>query len=94
VITDAGRNPRVEAVQAGAYSISPDEPEADGTLQWDSATLVVVEVAGGGETGLGYTYTDACTVSLIAGRLAEVVTQHHALDPQAAWQWHAACGAE
>ena len=47
--------------------------------------MPVVESDGGWQTGLGYTFADACIVSLITGRLAEVVTQHHALDPQAAW---------
>ena len=34
----------------------PDRrPESDGTLEWDSTTVVVVEARAGGETGIGYT---------------------------------------
>ncbi|HEY3847153.1 MAG TPA: enolase C-terminal domain-like protein [Acetobacteraceae bacterium] len=80
------RGAGIEAVRAGAYTIPTDKPEADGTMQWDSTTLVVVEAAGGGHTGLGYTYTSGSIVSLIMGKLAGVVTQHDALDPPAAWR--------
>ena len=32
-------------------------------MAWSSTTMVVVEVEGGGKTGLGYTYTDASVVA-------------------------------
>lgn len=44
----------VESVRAEAYTVPTDEPESDGTLTWDSTTIVVVHVDGGGEQGLGY----------------------------------------
>jgi hypothetical protein len=34
---------RIEKVEASAYTIPTDQPEADGTMHWDSTTLVVVE---------------------------------------------------
>jgi hypothetical protein len=46
----------VERVDVSAYSIPTEEPESDGTLEWEETTIVVVELAVGGETGLGYTY--------------------------------------
>jgi hypothetical protein len=46
----------VERLDVAAYTIPTDEPESDGTLAWDSTTIVVVEAHGGGETGIGYTY--------------------------------------
>ncbi len=76
----------IECVQATAYTIPTDEPEADGTMCWNSTTLVVVEVTGGGHTGLGYTYTHSSIVSLIRTRLAEQVKQHDAMDTPAAWR--------
>ena len=40
----------------------PDRPARGGRhLSWDSTTLVLVEVEGGGHTGLGYTYADVAT---------------------------------
>jgi hypothetical protein len=67
-------------VSATAYKIPTDAPEADGTLEWDSTVLVLVEIEGGGETGLGYTYSDASIVALIERKLAPVIAGHSALD--------------
>ena len=53
--------PAVEGVTASVYEIPTDQPEADGTLAWSKTTLVVVNVTGAGQAGLGYTYaTGAC----------------------------------
>ncbi|MFN2629504.1 MAG: enolase C-terminal domain-like protein [Gaiellaceae bacterium] len=76
----------VEALDVSAYTVPTDEPESDGTLEWDSTTIVVVEVHAGGETGLGYTYTDAAAAALVRGKLAEAIRGLDALDVPAAWQ--------
>src|SRR5579872_5797987 len=70
----------IRRVTARAYKIPTDQPEADGTLQWDSTTLVLVEIDAAGKTGLGYTYADAALVSLIADKLAEVLAGRDAFD--------------
>ena len=64
----------VEAVSAAAYTIPTDRPEGDGTLAWDATTIVVVHVSGGGERGLGWTYTTAACARLVADVLADAVT--------------------
>ncbi len=71
----------IGSVRARAYTIPTDAPEADGTIAWDSTTLIVVEVTGGGMTGLGYTYNDKSTAALINGKLEEVVAGKDAMDP-------------
>jgi L-alanine-DL-glutamate epimerase-like enolase superfamily enzyme len=75
---------RVEApigrVSASAYDIPTDAPEADGTLAWDSTTLVVVEIEAGGKTGLGYTYSDASITALIERKLAKIIAARPAFD--------------
>src|SRR6185437_6531852 len=63
----------------------PDRTESDGTLSWTSTVLVVVEVDGGGRTGLGYTYAHPAAVSLVTGKLASIVTGRDPLDVRAAW---------
>jgi L-alanine-DL-glutamate epimerase-like enolase superfamily enzyme len=63
----------VERLDVAAYTVPTDGPESDGTLEWDSTTIVVVEVAAGGKTGLGYTYADAATAKLAGSKLAETV---------------------
>ncbi len=65
--------------------IPTDKPEADGTFAWDATTLVLVEVEGGGHSGLGYTYSDASVVALITGFLAKAIHGVEALDPPGAW---------
>jgi len=44
----------VERLEVHAYTIPTDEPESDGTLEWDSTTIVVVEVHSDGKAGLGF----------------------------------------
>jgi L-alanine-DL-glutamate epimerase-like enolase superfamily enzyme len=75
----------VERVSVSAYEIPTDAPESDGTLEWDSTTLVLVEAAGGGEVGIGFTYADVSAARLIEGKLAGAVRGCDALWPQAAW---------
>jgi len=74
----------VTAVHASAYTIPADAPESDGTFAWDQTTLVVVEVEGAGERGLGYTYGDASIGAIATGVLAKAVEGVDALDTGAA----------
>ncbi len=76
----------IASIRARAYTIPTDKPEADGTLAWNATTLIVVHVNGGGQTGVGYTYTDGAIVHLINAKLAEIVKDANALDPPAAWR--------
>ncbi len=76
----------VEHVSARAFTVPTDAPEADGTLSWESTTLVVAEVSAGEHTGLGYTYGDAPCALLITGRLAGEVEGRRAMDIEGAWR--------
>ena len=73
----------VTALRASAYKFPTDGPEADGTFAWDATTLVIAEVEGGGEHGLGYTYADASAAALIGTTLAKIVVGADALSPPA-----------
>jgi L-alanine-DL-glutamate epimerase-like enolase superfamily enzyme len=75
----------VQELEVHAFTIPTDAPEADGTLSWDSTTVVVVHACGAGEWGLGYTYADLATATLIESKLAPVVEGADAMDPQASW---------
>jgi hypothetical protein len=48
-----GRGVPIERVEVSAYTIPTETPESDGTLEWDSTTLVLVRAHGGGRTGIG-----------------------------------------
>lgn len=75
----------ITGVDAHAYVVPTSSPsEADGTLSWDSTTIVVVHVRAGDITGLGWTYADAACVPLITGKLAPVI-EGQELDVPARW---------
>jgi L-alanine-DL-glutamate epimerase-like enolase superfamily enzyme len=76
----------VEQLSAAAYSVPTDAPEADGTLAWDSTTIVVVETRAAGETGLGYTYGDPACAGIVQHVLAGLVAGRDAMDIPGAWQ--------
>lgn len=65
--------PRIDALHASAFRVPTDAPEADGTLDWSSTTLIVIELTAGGVRGLGYGYADALAARFAQERLAEVV---------------------
>jgi L-alanine-DL-glutamate epimerase-like enolase superfamily enzyme len=76
---------QIESIEASAYVIPTDGPEADGTLSWDSTTLVLAEVTGGGMRGLGYTYADASIVPLICKKLGQAIMGRDVFDVPAVY---------
>jgi pyruvate dehydrogenase (quinone) len=76
----------VERVDVSAFTVPTDEPESDGTFEWQSTTIVAVEVRGGGKSGLGYTYAPAAAGQLVEEKLAEVVEGRDALAISEAWE--------
>ena len=78
-------SPRVEGVEVTAYEIPTERPESDGTLEWDSTTLVLVEAFNGRERGVGYTYADRSVATLIESKLADQVRGADAMRPPAVW---------
>jgi L-alanine-DL-glutamate epimerase-like enolase superfamily enzyme len=76
---------RVERVAVSAYTVPTDSPESDGTLRWDSTTMIVAEATGGGERGLGYTYGDVSVGTFIVSKLKGEVEGTEAMSPPAAW---------
>jgi L-alanine-DL-glutamate epimerase-like enolase superfamily enzyme len=75
----------VERLEVSAYTVPTDSPESDGTLEWDSTTIVLVEATGGGVRGLGYTYGDVSVGKFVESKLAGEVEGEDALSPPAAW---------
>ncbi len=77
---------------AEAYTIPTDRPEADGTLSWDSTTMVTATVHDGETTGLGWTYGDAAAARVIDGLLAPIVAGSDGTDiPRLAERMSRAC---
>ena len=70
----------VSQVDAAAYRVPTDAPEADGTFSWDATTLVVVHLTAGNHTGLGYTYADASVATLVETLANKELKGREALD--------------
>ncbi|HST13337.1 MAG TPA: enolase C-terminal domain-like protein [Gaiellaceae bacterium] len=60
----------VERLETSCFTIPTDEAESDGTLEWTSTTIVVVEAVGGGRRGLGWTYAPEAAESVVNALLA------------------------
>jgi L-alanine-DL-glutamate epimerase-like enolase superfamily enzyme len=80
------RDAIIENLSVHAYRIPTEGPEADGTLDWNATTLVLVQLAAGGQRGLGYSYADRATAVLIQDHLGDLLIGHDALAIGARWQ--------
>jgi L-alanine-DL-glutamate epimerase-like enolase superfamily enzyme len=78
----------VARVEAFARTIPTDGPESDGTLEWDSTTIVVVRAFAGDVVGLGYTYTHDAAVRLIQDKLAPAVEGFDLAERDPSHAWH------
>ena len=72
-----------------AYTIPTETPEADGTADWDSTTIVVVHLHAGDASGLGFSYASEAaakvaqqlTAKVVLGRdVFDIPGIHHAMD--------------
>ncbi len=77
---------RVERVEVEVYTVPTDDPESDGTLEWDSTTMVVAHCYAGGYAGLGYTYASGAAATLIATKLAGLVEGRDVMDVAGTWE--------
>jgi L-alanine-DL-glutamate epimerase-like enolase superfamily enzyme len=76
----------VERVHVSTYSVPTDAPEADGTLAWDRTTMVLVEVEGGGERGLGWSYAGRGAAEVCDDLLRRVVAGRDVMEIAGAWE--------
>jgi L-alanine-DL-glutamate epimerase-like enolase superfamily enzyme len=76
----------IERLDVSAYTVPTDAPESDGTATWDATTIVLVEAHAGGHTGLGWTYGDVSSATVIRSTLSEIVIGRDAMRVTAAWQ--------
>ena len=81
-VTDA----RIDSVEVSAYTVPTDAPEADGTISWDSTTMVLVRTRSGDVEGIGWTYGPTACATLVKDELADVVNGRNAMDVAGASQ--------
>lgn len=76
----------IDSLEASAYTFPTDHPEADGTLAWDSTTMVLVRVCSGTTEGIGWTYGAGQCVGLIRDTLMPLVVGRSAMDVPGAYE--------
>src|SRR5436190_22840046 len=69
-----------------AYTIPTETPESDGTYEWNSTTLVLVELSAAGITGIGYTYADNSTALLIREKLFPLILGQNGMNISLLWE--------
>ncbi len=75
----------IEHVEVAAFTIPTDRPESDGTFEWEETTIVVVQIAAGGASGLGFSYTGEAAARVVERRLVPVLAGTDAFDIPGAW---------
>jgi L-alanine-DL-glutamate epimerase-like enolase superfamily enzyme len=74
------------SLKSSVYTVPTDRPEADGTIAWDSTTILVIEVSGDdGCGGLGYAYTTPAARDVVEGILVEALKDQDDSDVGACW---------
>ncbi len=67
----------ITALNVSVYTVPTDSPESDGTLKWNSTTMVLVQIQASDKMGLGYTYSDPAVGSVIEKKLKPLVIGQH-----------------
>jgi len=80
-----GPQARIDAIDVAAYTIPTATPESDGTLEWRATKRVLVEAHAGGCAGIGYSYADTGTATLVRDKLAPLVHGRDALAISDCW---------
>lgn len=66
-------NTGIDAVEATAYTVPTPTPEADGTIAWQSTTIVVVHIRAGSTMGFGWTYGSPACLNVVNEIFAPVL---------------------
>jgi L-alanine-DL-glutamate epimerase-like enolase superfamily enzyme len=78
-------NEKIQLLEASAFKVPTDFPESDGTAEWDSTTLILVELGAGKFSGLGYSYAHESCLPLIRETLFPIVRGKNPFSISALW---------
>jgi L-alanine-DL-glutamate epimerase-like enolase superfamily enzyme len=73
------------SLEVSSLTIPTDAPESDGTLAWDSTTVVIVEAVCGRTRGVGLTYAPTAAATVVSDVLAPVIRDRDPDDVAALW---------
>lgn len=75
---------KITAGRVSAYTIPTDkQPETDGTAEWNSTTIVIVELTSQDVTGLGYSYANEAAAKVAEELIRKAILGNDAFDIQA-----------
>ncbi len=78
---------RVAQLHTRVYRVPTDRPEADGTIQWDATTVLVVEAhTETGQRGLGFSYCALAASSIVSDVLAPIVVGSPVDEVRSTWR--------
>ncbi len=78
-------DPAIDSIDVSVYTVPTDAPEADGTIAWDSTTMVLVRINSGAVTGMGWTYGAPACGQVVSSVLSPIITGRSALDIGGCW---------
>jgi L-alanine-DL-glutamate epimerase-like enolase superfamily enzyme len=73
----------IEGGRVEVCTVPTERPESDGTIDWDSTTIVLVRLRTREHEGIGYTYGDGALGPLLERRFLPKLKGHDALRPGA-----------
>lgn len=77
---------KITRISVSAFTIPTDEPESDGTAEWDRTTFVLVEAVSGQSCGMGFTYASPSAAGIVREVLAPALEGRDAFAIEEAWQ--------
>jgi L-alanine-DL-glutamate epimerase-like enolase superfamily enzyme len=75
----------LDDLKVSAYAIPTMEEESDGTFKWKKTIMVLTEISAGGMKGIGYSYADLATATLIKEIFIPLLKGRNAFDIPACW---------
>ena len=70
----------INSSEVNAYTIPTDFSEADGTLEWNSTTIIIVTLVAENKKGIGYTYATTASARIIQDLLFPLLQNKNPLD--------------
>jgi L-alanine-DL-glutamate epimerase-like enolase superfamily enzyme len=75
----------IERFQVWAYTIPTESPEADGTIEWNQTTIVLVQLCVADTCGLGYSFAHTASAHIADSVLKPLVLGRSAFAIPAIW---------
>ena len=76
----------INSIKTYVYKIPTDFPESDGTIEWDSTTLIAVLIHACGQIGLGFTYGHEAVSQVIHTTFAPILKNSNAMNVPFLWE--------